>query len=132
MKEKIIKLLNILRPVISVDNDLFKMLSDESYDKYASPLYTAIDDIAFMTLFDETYDTIYSRFTTPGDIEAVDVNGNLKVSIWDDGYPPEQVSNLLKNKSSTIEDLSESILKKVKIIKKAEKERQRLLKSKEK
>lgn len=120
-KEKIENLLNIFSKINYLDELVYNILNERTYDKYVSPLIISLDDLLFISLLNDTYDDIHKAFNTPGE------KNKTKPLLWDyknGGYPPEKLLDCFKGIKSR-KEISKSLISKVKyqikLIKKAQK-----------
>lgn len=119
MKNKIKKVLKFLDPMNSLDDFLFNNLNESFYYKHISDVKQQVEDLAFFAIFGQDYDTVFQSFYAPGDRNK----DNTRPVIWDNGFPPETIYNLLFNAKDMNIDLKiKKIKKQVKIMKKAKKE----------
>lgn len=124
--KKIRKIIEITESFNKIDNKLFEFLNERIYEKMVGPVVMKIEDLLFLSLFDEDYIEIHEGFATPG---MTDNEKDNKVILWDHkngGYPPEKLSDLFKNQNNLKkEDLFKKIKTQIKLIKKAQKKRKR-------
>lgn len=122
--KKLAKILSIMKGVNNLDNKLFELLNESLYEKMVSPLIMKIEDLLFLSLFDQDYWEIHEGFATPGMSEVEKTN---KVILWDHengGYPPEKLLDLFRNqKDMSQEDLIAKIKTQINLIKTAQKDK---------
>lgn len=92
MKEKVENVMEIMSSV-KFSHPIFEYLSDDAWSKSIGTYHSAIEDLCLVSLFGKKADELDEIFTTPG-AKVLESN---KIVLWDDGYPPEEIVNLLKS-----------------------------------
>ena len=101
IKEKIKAVKKLYSEIYKVDNQMHKIFNEKFYDDNVGKLIPNVEDLVFLYLFDKTFDEIHEYFSTPGNPEPG------KPVLWEEGFPPEQLVDLLKNKDSNIDTIVE-------------------------
>lgn len=109
--KKIKKVNKIMSYLKKVDDGLYELLSESTYDKRVSHVVGLVEDMALLALVGKDYDGLDEKFTSPGCYH----NEKDKIILWDyenSGYPVENLLDLLK-----FEGNEKKILEQVKLIK---------------